>query len=70
MGLIVLVNTRTMVCDSPSARSALARDARFIGKYSAHWILRLASVKGVEVAIDSAVAISRVFNYKMVNFYK
>ena len=33
-------------------------------KYSAHWILPLASIKGVEVAIDSAVAISRVFYYK------
>ena len=38
--------------------------------YSAHWIQRLASVKGVEVAIDSVVAISRAFNYDMVHFYK
>ena len=39
-------------------------------KYSAHWIQRLTSVKGVEVAIDSAVAISKAFNYEMVHFYK
>ena len=29
-------------------------------EYSAHWIQRLASVTGVEVAIDSAAAISKV----------
>ena len=33
VGLIVWVNTRPMVCDSPSARSAVAREARFIGEY-------------------------------------
>ena len=34
VGLIVWVNTRPMVCDSPSARSAVAREARFIGELS------------------------------------
>ena len=33
VGLIVWVNTRPMVCDSPSARSAVAREARFICEY-------------------------------------
>ena len=33
VGLIVWVNTRPMVCDSPSARSAVAREARFIGEF-------------------------------------
>ena len=32
VGLIVWVNTRPLVCDSPSARGAVAREARFIGE--------------------------------------
>ena len=33
VGLIVWVNTRPMVCDTPSVRSAVAREARFICEY-------------------------------------
>ena len=33
VGQVASVNTRPLVCDSPSARSAVAREARFIGEY-------------------------------------
>ena len=33
VGLIGWVNTRPMVCGTPSARSADAREARFIGEF-------------------------------------
>ena len=33
VGQVAWVNTRPLVCDSPSARSAVAREARFIGEY-------------------------------------
>ena len=39
-----------------------------IRQYSTHWIQRLASVKGFEVIIDSTVAMSRPFSYKMAHF--
>ena len=35
VGLIGWVNTRPMVCGTPSARSVDAREARFIGEFKA-----------------------------------
>ena len=43
VGLIGWVNTRPMVRGTPSARSADAREARFIGEYSLEMFLKFSN---------------------------
>ena len=52
VGLMGWVNTRPMVCDTPSARSADAREARFIGELS---LIYYRSIYIVDRIVDSTI---------------